>query len=112
MTYDELDDFIRYRQRHGLDTRELEIELWNKHAFPFITLVMLLLGLPFAFAIGKRGSLYGLGVSIVVAVVYWSSVVLMTHFGKLGILPPAVVAWGPNLTFAFLCLAAFMNLRT
>jgi lipopolysaccharide export LptBFGC system permease protein LptF len=112
LTSEELDDYIRFRERHGLQARDLEIEQASRRAMPASPLVMMLLAMPFAFAIGKRGSLYGIGVAIVLAIVYWSALVFATYLGKLGVLPPTLAAWSPNLFFAIVGLAAFLNLRT
>jgi LPS export ABC transporter permease LptG/LPS export ABC transporter permease LptF len=112
MTFAELSDYVVYRRAHGLPVRELEVELQSKRAFPFVSLVMMLLGLPFAFAIGKRGSLYGVGIAIVLAALFWCSLVVSAYLGKLGVLPPALAAWSPNLVFAFQGIAGFLSLRT
>ena len=44
---------------------------------------MMLLGLPFAFAIGRRGSLYGVGISIAVAAIYFTTLVVASHLAQL-----------------------------
>ena len=42
---------------------------------------MTLLAVPFAVTTGRRGALYGIGVGIVVAIVYW---IMLSIFGALG----------------------------
>ena len=112
MTNSELAGYIEYRRDHGLRTRDLQIELEKKRALPFVPLVMMLIALPFAFAIGRQGKLYGIGIAIVLSVIYWCAVVLSGYLGKLGILPPLLAAWSPNLAFALTGIAAFLALRT
>ena len=47
------------------------VQLQRKVAFPFVTLIMTMLAVPFAVTTGRRGALYGVGVGIVLAIVYW-----------------------------------------
>ncbi|MCX7974195.1 MAG: LptF/LptG family permease, partial [Candidatus Aminicenantes bacterium] len=72
MNWKELKQYIREVEKMGLDTRRLKVDLESKLSFPLVSLVMVLLGIPFAFTMGKRGVLVGLGISIVLAVLYWS----------------------------------------
>ena len=73
--------------------------LHRKIAFPFVTLVMTLIGVPFAVTTGRRGALYGVGVGIVLALVYWTMISVFAAFGAGGAMPPALAAWAPNLIF-------------
>ncbi|MBI4855035.1 MAG: LptF/LptG family permease [Acidobacteria bacterium] len=84
----------------GVDILSLQIALHTKIANPFTCLVMALMGIPFAFAIGKRGALAGVGVSIFIAIAFWGSLELFNQLGRYELLPPMLSAWGPNLLFA------------
>ena len=57
------------------------VQLQRKVAFPFVTLIMTLLAVPFAVTTGRRGAIYGIGVGIVLALVYWT---MLSIFGALG----------------------------
>ena len=57
------------------------VALQRKVAFPFVTLVMTLLAVPFAVTTGRRGAMYGVGIGIVLAIVYW---IALSVFGALG----------------------------
>lgn len=110
---DELRHFTSTSARlPGPEARELRIELNARRAYPLQVLVMMLLGLPFAFAIGRRGSLYGVGVSIAVAAVYFTTVVVASHLAQLGLVTPGLAAWSPNVLFGAVGLTAFLGLRT
>ena len=80
--------------------QELSVDLYKKVAVPFISLVMVVLGLPFAFRSGKKGSLYGIGLSIGLVVVYYATFAVMSALGEIGFLPPFLAAWAPNILFA------------
>ena len=57
------------------------VQLQRKVAFPFVTLIMTLLAVPFAVTTGRSGAMYGIGVGIVLAIVYWTT---LSVFGALG----------------------------
>jgi lipopolysaccharide export LptBFGC system permease protein LptF len=69
---------------------------------------MTLLAVPFAVTTGRRGALYGIGIGIVLAMVYWIALSLFGALGAGGVLDPLLAAWAPNILFG--AAAAFMNL--
>ena len=60
--------------------------LHRKIAFPFVTLVMTLIAVPFAVTTGRRGAMYGIGVGIVLALVYWTMISVFAAFGAGGLM--------------------------
>jgi LPS export ABC transporter permease LptG/LPS export ABC transporter permease LptF len=91
---------IEQLQASGIDGLNLRIALQTKMATPVTCLVMALMGIPFALAIGKRGALAGVGVSIFIAIGFWGTLELFTQMGRYELLPPLLSAWGPNLLFS------------
>ena len=75
------------------------VELQRKVAFPLVTLVMTLLAVPFAVTTGRRGALYGIGVGIVLAIVYWLTLSVFGAMGAGGLIAPMLAAWAPNILF-------------
>ena len=63
-------------------------------------LVTVLLALPFAFKVGRRGSMYGVGVGLILAIVFWATAAIFNALGLETILPPLLAAWSPNVFFA------------
>jgi lipopolysaccharide export LptBFGC system permease protein LptF len=63
-------------------------------------LVTVLLGLPFAFKVGRRGSMYGVGVGLILAIVFWAIAAISNALGLETILSPFLSAWAPNILFA------------
>lgn len=112
MRYGELKDYIREVQESGQDVPELKVELYNKVAFPVISLVMALVALPFAFRIGKQGALYGIGLSVVLGMVFFGIYIFFTTLGEAGALPPAVAVWSPGAVFAILSVYLFLGVKT
>jgi lipopolysaccharide export LptBFGC system permease protein LptF len=74
--------------------------LQKKVAFPFVTVVMTLLAVPFGMTTGKRGTLYGIGIGIVIALSYWIAVGAFAAIGKAGLLTPVLAGWAPNVLAA------------
>ena len=60
---------------------------------------MTLLAVPFAVTTGRRGAMYGVGVGIVLAIVYWMALSVFGALGAGGVLPPVLAAWAPNILF-------------
>ena len=75
---------------------EHEVELYRKVAFPFVTLVMTFIAVPFAVTTGRRGAMYGIGVGIVLALVYWTMISVFAAFGAGGLISPAAGGVGPQ----------------
>jgi LPS export ABC transporter permease LptG/LPS export ABC transporter permease LptF len=100
MTVPELKHFIEEQAASGLNVVPLTIELQKKLAFPFVTLVMTLLAIPFGMTTGKRGALYGIGIGIVLALSYWIVGSAFAAIGKAGMLDPILAGWAPNILAA------------
>jgi LPS export ABC transporter permease LptG/LPS export ABC transporter permease LptF len=100
MTYAELHKFVRNLQRRGYDVQELLVALYDKMAFPLVSLTMVVLGLPFCFRMGRRGSLYGIGVAIALVGVFLLTFSTTNALGGIGLVPPFLAAWAPNILFA------------
>ena len=72
MTFDELRRHIASVEALGFDAVPLEVQLQRKLSFPMVGFIMTLLGVPFSFVVARRGALYGIGISIIIAIVYWA----------------------------------------
>ena len=110
MTFADLRAYIESMRGSGLNVLPQLVDLHRKVAFPLVTIVMTLLAVPFAVLTGRRGALYGIGVGIVFAIVYWTANNAFGAVGAAGLMAPALAAWAPNLLFgagaAFLLLTA------
>lgn len=101
MTLNELGRQIAVLRDSGYDTTRLQVAYHAKLAQPLTPLVMALLGLPFAFQVGRRGSLYGLGIALLLVIVYWATFAIFNALGIETILPPLLAAWAPNVLYGF-----------
>jgi len=112
VTYGELRQYIREIKELGFETVGFRVDLSSKISFPFVALIMTLLGIPFAFSMGKRGALVGIGVSLGIAIVYWVAIGVFRNLGTVGFLNVFFAAWGPNLVFGLIGLYLLFRLRT
>ncbi len=112
MTYRELKRHIESMRAAGLNVVPLLVDLHSKVAFPFVGIVMTLIAVPFAVTTGRRGALYGIGLGMVLAMVYWTSNNLFVAVGSAGLLSPALAAWAPNLLFGAGAAYLLLTVRT
>jgi LPS export ABC transporter permease LptF/LPS export ABC transporter permease LptG len=112
MRYGELKEYIEELRESGQPVPELEVELQNKIAFPVVSLVMALVAFPFAFRIGRQGALYGLGLSVVLGMVFLAIFAFFTTLGQAGALPPAVAVWSPSMVFTLFSVYLFLGVKT
>jgi lipopolysaccharide export LptBFGC system permease protein LptF len=112
MNYAQLSAYVRDLRAAGYDVRKDEVALYRKVAFPVVTIVMTLIGVPFAVLTGRRGALYGLGVGIVLALVYWTMISVTAALGAGGAMPAMMAAWTPNLVFGAFAVYLLLTVRT
>ncbi|HET8647308.1 MAG TPA: LptF/LptG family permease, partial [Vicinamibacteria bacterium] len=108
LRFAELRAHIAALETLGLDVVPLRVQLHRKVSFPIVCVVMTLLGIPFAFVVARKGALYGIAASIVIAIVYWACIAIFEALGNHAALPPLLAAWAPNLLFG--AAAAYMML--
>jgi lipopolysaccharide export system permease protein len=113
MDLGELARYVSKVQAKGLDPLHQRVDLQAKLAFPFVCLIMAMLGIPLALY-KERGQglplavVLGLGLSLL----YWVGFSYSRSvFGYSGALPPIIAAWLPNVFFGLTGLALFTNLR-
>jgi len=99
-------------EKLGLDVTRLRVELHRKIAFPMVSLVMSMIGIPFAFVVARRGALYGVAVSVLIAIVYWATLAIFDALGNNALLPPLLAAWAPNILFGTTALYFLFTLET
>jgi LPS export ABC transporter permease LptG/LPS export ABC transporter permease LptF len=112
MTYGDLRQYVANQVAGGFSVVDTRVELARRLAFPFVTLVMTVLGIPFGVSLGKRGALYGVGLALVLGAGYWLVDTFFVAIGQAGLLTPVFAAWAANLLFLALALYAVFTVRT
>jgi LPS export ABC transporter permease LptF/LPS export ABC transporter permease LptG len=112
MRFGELQRYIASLAARGFDVARLRVQLHRKLAFPMVGLVMTLLAVPFSFVVARKGALYGIGIAIVIAIVYWAVLGIFGALGDNALLAPWLAAWAPNLLFGAAGLYLILTLET
>jgi lipopolysaccharide export LptBFGC system permease protein LptF len=112
MNYVVLNKYINELRAGGFDVVQYTVALHRKIAFPFVSLVMTLLAVPFAVTTGRRGAMYGIGLGIVLAMVYWVTTQVFGAIGSGGLIIPLLAAWAPNLLFGAGAAYLLLTVRT
>lgn len=112
MSYTQLREHVEALQAGGFDVVPYLVALHRKLAFPFVTLIMALIAIPFAVTTGKRGAMYGIGAGIVLAILYWTAISVFGAVGAGGLMAPALAAWAPNIMFGCAALYLILTVRT
>ncbi len=112
MSWWQLKNYINDLRQAGFDTTRLTVQLHKKFAFPILTVIIVLLALPFSFSVGGRGALGGIALGLLLAIFYWSISGLFEAMGAVGQLPPLLSAWFANLIFVFGGLYLFLRMPT
>lgn len=112
MNVRELDLYVNELRTSGFDVVQLVVDLHRKISFPFVTLVLTLIAVPFAVTMGPRGALHGIGVGIALACGYWIVMSVFGAIGSAGMLAPILAAWAPNLLFGASATYFLLTVRT
>ena len=112
MSYAQLRDYTAQLRASGFDVSGQLVALERKLSFPFVTLVMTLIAVPFAVTTGRHGAMYGVGVGIVLAMIYWVAISIFAALGTGGLVGPALAAWAPNLLFGAAAGYLLLTVRT
>jgi LPS export ABC transporter permease LptG/LPS export ABC transporter permease LptF len=110
MNFGQLDHYIRDLRQSGFDTMRLRVALWHKLAYPLVAVVMVVLAIPFALSMGRRGSLSGIAVAIAVALAYFVVDGLFGALGNVNYLPSGMAAWSSDILFGL--VGGYLLLRT
>lgn len=112
MSYTELRSYITKIRAAGYDTTRYLTDLHAKLSFPFLNLIMVLIGIPFALRTGRSGGVaLGIGISIIIGFIYGILFYVFLNFGKSGVLSPLLAGWTPTILFGLTGLFSLMSIR-
>ncbi len=106
MNFVELRQHIEDSRQAGYQVRSLVVNLHKKFSFSLVPFLLAVLGIPVALRMGRHGALFGLGLSIALAALYYIAFVFFNTMGLLGTLPPALAAWAADILFSIAGLCA------
>ncbi len=112
MTFVQLREYIVKLRASGANVVPQMVALQRKIAFPFVTIIMTVLAVPFAVTNGRRGAMYGVGIGIVLAITYWIAMSVSGALGAGGVMSPMLAAWAPNILFGTAAGYLVLTVRT
>ncbi len=105
----QLNSYIKRFEHSGAvkTINNLRVDLQQKFAFPFRTIIIVLAGLPFALMTGRRKAVTftSIGIAVVIGFLYYVMDAVGLALGKGGGLPPIAAAWLAPTIFLSLGLA-------
>lgn len=111
MNFIQIYQFVKKRSHAGENIVKEEVELNYRFSYPLITLIMLLIALPLSVVLKRGGIAIGLGISIVIAFIYWGFIQSCRAYGVAGLMTPVLAAWFPNVVFGVLGIILMLRVR-
>ena len=112
MSYAQLKNYIKnFRGTSTKLVRGLLVDLHQKVSFSVISLIIILIGAPFALITTRGGVMIGVGMSLAIGLLYYACIAISIAFGKAGILSPIAAAWIGNIVFGIIGIY-LINKRT
>ena len=103
MSFNELSTYINKVKDEGYDATPYQVDWQAKLAFPFVCMVMTVMGTAIAMRNRKgEGIALGIAYGIGLAFCYWVLYGLCLSLGYNGLLPPFIAAWLTNTIFGII----------
>lgn len=99
LTFGQLARRIQRLRRSNADTRELEVDLYNRFAVPLASVVFALLAAPLGMRPHRGGSAMGFGLSVALIFGYWTLWSYGSALAKSGQISPMAGSFAANLVF-------------
>ena len=102
---------IRFHKQTGISYYSAETMRQSKLATPVATIIMCLLGMPFAISTRRKSKIVNILTSMVIAFTFWWLISMCTSMGENGYINPFLAGWGPVLIFSVVVFFEFKWLR-
>jgi lipopolysaccharide export system permease protein len=100
LSYRKLKEYADNLRRGGYQAFRYQTMMHAKLSAPFAAFVMVILGIPFALRNSRSGGIaLGIGASVAIGFAYFVVNAILLSYGRSGVLPPLVAAWGANFLF-------------
>jgi lipopolysaccharide export system permease protein len=113
MGYFELRRYIKKIRAEGYDVSRYLVDLQGKLAFPFVCIILVVIGMSFSVRSERSGGLMqSVGIGILIGASYWIVHAFCMSLGRSGILPVLPAAWAANVLFSGAAGFLFYRVRT
>lgn len=110
MSYWRLKRFVERLRSEGYSSAKYAVDLQIKLSFPFIVLIMTLLGIPIALVPRMGGTVLSVALGLLACLIYLLALGTFRSLGIAEVLPPFLAAWMANGLFCFLGVYLMMNI--
>jgi lipopolysaccharide export system permease protein len=111
MSYWQLKEYAETVRQEGYNNAKYLVDMNIKLAFPFISLILLTIGIPLALTVKKGGSPLAVSIGMAVCFLYVLVLGLSRSLGLAGVLPPLLSAWLASLLFLFLGIYMMIHME-
>jgi LPS export ABC transporter permease LptG len=112
MNSKELNKYIEFLKKSRSDPMRYQAQLYYNYAFPFSSLVMVFIAIPFSFLMGNRGALFGIGIAVGISMIYWGTLGIFSSMGATAVLSPLFSAFAPLILFSAISFVLFLYIKT
>ncbi len=99
-SFRKLRSYAKSIERGGYDPSRYLTMMHSKLALPFASFVMVLLAIPFALKTGRSGgAAKGVATGVAIGFAYFIINTAIQSYGRSGVFPPVIAAWGANVIF-------------
>jgi lipopolysaccharide export system permease protein len=109
MGYADLKSYVARMRQSGLRVEKYLVALHLKLAFPFINLIVVVMGAALASRLRSANAAVGFGVCVLTAFFYYGLMRAGQALGENGTLPPWIAAWSANFLFGSLALVLLLR---
>jgi lipopolysaccharide export system permease protein len=109
MAYSDLSAYVRRLEHGGLRVQKYQVQLHQKFAFPFINLIVVVMGAALAARLRNPNAALGFGVSVSTAFFYLALMRAGQALGQSGTLSPVLAAWFAYALLGLVALALFIQ---
>lgn len=102
---------INFYEQSGLAHYTAQTVRQSKLATPFATVIMCLLGMPFAISTRRKSKIINIIMSLAIAFAFWWLISIFTSMGQNGYINPFLAGWGPVVVFAIAVYIEFKWMR-
>lgn len=112
MSISELKKYVNNLKIAGLPYTTQLVNIYQKVSAAAISIIFTVIALPVAFLVPVRGGVpMGLGLSILLVLVFWSIFSLALSLGFTGVIPPQAAAWSAQALFLVLGVMALVLIK-
>lgn len=111
MSYWELKRYTKKVRQEGYDETRYLVDMNIKVAYPLISLVFVLIGIPIALSLKKGGTPLAVSIGIGICFLYMLTLGFSRSLGLSGVLPPILSAWLANMIFFFLGIYLMLHVE-